>query len=55
MAFHAGDDVLAEKALLKSVKLSEDKTDLMLLSELSERRQDSAQALMFYKQGMDLQ
>lgn len=55
VAFHAGDDVLAEKALLKSVKLSEDKTDLMLLSELSERRQDNAQALMFYKQGMNLQ
>ncbi len=54
IAFNAGDDVLAEKALQKSVKLSENKEDLLMLAKISERRQDDAQALSLYKQGFSV-
>ncbi len=54
VAFHAGDDALAEKALMKAITLSEDKQDLLVLSQLSEQHHDNAKALTFYKQGMAL-
>lgn len=51
LAFNAGDDILAEKVLLKAVKLQENQRDLMALAEISERRQNDAQALSLYKRG----
>ncbi|MBU3023714.1 heme biosynthesis HemY N-terminal domain-containing protein [Aestuariibacter sp. A3R04] len=51
VAFNAGDDALAEKVLLKAVKLQENQRDLMALAEISERRHNDAQALSLYKRG----
>lgn len=52
LAFNSGDDVLAEKALLKAIKLRKSQQDLMLLAEVQEHRQDSSAALSYYKEGM---
>lgn len=52
LAFNAGDLSLAERALMKAIKLKEDPADLMLLAEVSERQNDNSKALAFYKQGM---
>lgn len=52
VAFNANDLNLAERALLKAVKLKETREDLMLLARISERQQDHAKALTFYKQSM---
>jgi len=49
VAFNAGDDVLAEKALLKATKIASRKEDLLLLSAISERQHDTATALQLYK------
>ncbi|MCW8109914.1 heme biosynthesis protein [Alteromonas ponticola] len=54
IAYNAGDDVLAEKALMKSVKLSENKEDLLMLAKISERRDDKVQALSLYKQSFSV-
>ena len=51
VAFNSGDDVLAEKALLKAKKMKARKNDLLLLSAISERNQDNATALKLYKEG----
>lgn len=51
VAFNSGDDVLAEKALLKATKMKASKEDLLLLSAISERNQDTATALQLYKEG----
>ncbi|BFT32194.1 heme biosynthesis protein HemY [Alteromonas sp. D210916BOD_24] len=51
VAFNSGDDVLAEKALLKAKKMKARKNDLLLLSAISERKQDNATALKLYKEG----
>jgi HemY protein len=51
VAFNSGDDVLAEKALLKATKMKARKEDLLLLSAISERNQDTATALQLYKEG----
>lgn len=51
LAFNAGEDILAEKVLLKAVKLQENQRDLMALAEISERRHNDAQALSLYKRG----
>ena len=54
VAFNSGDDVLAEKALLKATKMKSRKEDLLLLSAISERQQDTATALQLYKEGQQL-
>ncbi|NDW22100.1 heme biosynthesis HemY N-terminal domain-containing protein [Alteromonas hispanica] len=54
VAFNSGDDVLAEKALLKATKMASRKEDLLLLSAISERKQDTATALQFYKEGQQI-
>lgn len=51
VAFNAGDDVLAEKVLLKAVKLAPNKDDLLLLAAINERKQDTVTALHYYKEG----
>lgn len=55
LAYNAGDDILAEKVLLKSVKLNENPKDLMILAQISERRHNDAQALSLYKRGAALE
>ncbi|HBS41382.1 MAG TPA: heme biosynthesis protein [Oceanospirillales bacterium] len=55
VAFNSDDLVLAEKALLKSIKLSENREDLTTLARLYEQRNDDNQALLFYKQSMEVQ
>lgn len=52
LAFNAGDLALAERVLLKAVKLEESPADLMLLAQISERQHEDSKALAFYKQGM---
>ena len=52
VAYNANDLNLAERALLKAVKLNETREDLLLLAQISERQQDNTKALAFYKQGM---
>ncbi|WP_218395852.1 heme biosynthesis HemY N-terminal domain-containing protein [Alteromonas lipotrueae] len=54
VAYNAGDDILAEKVLLKAVKMESNKDDLLLLSAISERRHDSTTALQYYKEGQQL-
>ena len=54
VAFNSGDDVLAEKALLKATKMKSRKEDLLLLSAISERKHDTATALQLYKEGQQL-
>ena len=46
--------MLAEKALLKATKMKSRKEDLLLLSAISERQQDTATALQLYKEGQQL-
>lgn len=54
VAFNSGDDVLAEKALLKATKMASRKEDLLLLSAISERQHDTATALQLYKEGQQI-
>ncbi|RDV25477.1 heme biosynthesis protein [Alteromonas aestuariivivens] len=54
VALHSGDTALAEKALMRAVRLSENSEDLMALSHLRESQHDSVQALSLYKQGIEL-
>jgi len=51
VAHHSGDDVLAEKALLKATTLAANKEDLLLLASISERKQDAVAALQYFKEG----
>ena len=51
VAHHSGDDVLAEKALLKATTLVANKEDLLLLASISERKQDAVAALQYFKEG----
>lgn len=55
VAHHAGDDELAEKVLMRATKIAPRQEDLLLLAQISERRQDTTQALTFIKQGMHIQ
>jgi HemY protein len=52
LAFHARDNVLAEKALNKAIKLGNRPQDLLLLANLREAQHDNVQALQLYKQSM---
>jgi HemY protein len=54
VAFNSGDDVLAEKALLKATKMASRKEDLLILSAISERQHDTATALQLYKEGQQI-
>ncbi|GGW84635.1 heme biosynthesis protein HemY [Alteromonas halophila] len=55
VAHNAGDDELAEKVLMRATKIAPRQEDLLLLAQISERRQDTTQALTFIKQGMHIQ
>lgn len=52
LAFHAKDDVLAEKALSKAIKLGNRSQDLLLLANLREAQNDNVQAIQLYKASM---
>lgn len=54
VAHNSGDDVLAEKALLKATKLNANKEDLLLLAAISERKQDAMAALQYFKEGQQV-
>ncbi|WP_289029682.1 heme biosynthesis HemY N-terminal domain-containing protein [uncultured Paraglaciecola sp.] len=52
IAHNAGDDVLAEKALAKAIKLEGRQADLILMATIKENQHDDGQALQLYKQSM---
>jgi len=55
IAFNANDQLLAEKALAKAIKLGNRQEDLILMSSIKESQDDQKQALMLYKQSMGTQ
>lgn len=55
IASHANDNVLAEKALLKAIKLGNQQQDLVLMAQIKESQDDQKQALLLYKQSMSTQ
>jgi HemY protein len=52
IAFNANDNLLAEKALSKAIKLGHRQEDLVLMASIKESQDDQKQALQFYKQSM---
>jgi HemY protein len=52
IAFNANDNLLAEKALAKAIKLGNQQEDLVLMASLKESQDDQKQALQLYKQSM---
>ena len=55
IASHANDNVLAEKALNKAIKLGNQQEDLVLMASIKESQDDQQQALQLYKQSMGTQ
>ncbi|MBT0586794.1 heme biosynthesis HemY N-terminal domain-containing protein [Alteromonas oceanisediminis] len=53
IACNCGNDILAEKALQKAVKLEPSQERLRLLANISERKQDNVKALALYKQSVE--
>lgn len=49
LAYNLGDNLLAEKALSKAIKLSNEKRDVLLLAQIKEAQKDSIHALELYK------
>jgi HemY protein len=52
IASNANDNVLAEKALSKAIKLGNRQEDLILMASIKESQNDQHQALQLYKQSM---
>ena len=52
IAFNAKDNLLAEKALAKAIKLGHQQEDLVLMASIKESQDDQKQALQLYKQSM---
>jgi HemY protein len=52
IAFNANDNLLAEKALAKAIKLGHQQEDLVLMASIKESQDDQKQALQLYKQSM---
>ena len=52
VANHAGDKVLAEKALAKAIKLDNRQEDLLLMASIKESQHDDSHALQLYKQSL---
>lgn len=53
IALNCGNDILAEKALQKAIKLEPNQERLRLLAQISERKQDNVKALALYKQSVE--
>jgi HemY protein len=52
VAFHSGDEVLAEKALHQALELDKRQQDILLLAEIKAQQANSDEALALYKQGL---
>lgn len=52
VAYYAKDNILAEKALSKAIKLTQQQQDILLLANLKEAQQDEHQALVLYKKSL---
>ncbi len=50
LALNSGDELLAEKALSKAVKLAGERRDVLLLAKIKEAQKDNVNALELYKQ-----
>jgi HemY protein len=53
IAFNANDKLLAEKALVKAIKLGHRREDLVLMASIKESQDEQQQALQLYKQSME--
>lgn len=54
VAYHAGDNQLADKALQKAMKLHPSQEGLLLLAEINEKANNRDSAMAFYKQSLNL-
>ncbi|WP_296048058.1 heme biosynthesis HemY N-terminal domain-containing protein [uncultured Alteromonas sp.] len=55
VAYNAGDNMLANKALQKAMKLNPTQEGLLLLAEINEKANNRESAMAFYKQSLKLQ
>lgn len=55
VAFNSNDDVLAEKALLRAIKLNPNKEDFEKLSAIFERKHEPVKALHYIKQAYQIE
>jgi HemY protein len=55
VAFHSGDEILAEKALQQALELDRRQEDILLLAEIKAQQANSDEALALYKQGLSAQ
>ena len=53
ISYNCGNDILAEKALQKAIKIEPTQECLRLLAQISERQQDNVKALALYKQSVE--
>ena len=53
ISYNCGNDILAEKALQKAIKIEPSQECLRLLAQISERQQDNVKALALYKQSVE--
>ena len=54
VAYNAGDNMLADKALQKAMKLNPTQEGLLLLAEINEKANNRESAIAFYKQSLSL-
>ncbi|HCB08877.1 MAG TPA: heme biosynthesis protein, partial [Alteromonas sp.] len=54
VAYNAGDNMLADKALQKAMKLNPTQEGLLLLAEINEKANNRESAMAFYKQSLSL-
>ncbi|MBR9792185.1 MAG: heme biosynthesis protein [Gammaproteobacteria bacterium] len=54
VAYNAGDNMLADKALQKAMKLNPTQEGLLLLAEINEKANNRESAMAFYKQSLNL-
>lgn len=54
VAYHAGDNQLADKALQKAMKLHPSQEGLLLLAEINEKANNRDSAMAFYKQSLNV-
>ena len=52
VAFHSGDEILAEKALNQALEIANHQEDILLLAEIKAQQANSDEALALYKQGL---
>lgn len=52
VAYYSKDNILAEKALSRAIKLTQQQQDILLLANIKEAQQDEHQALVLYKKSL---